>query len=61
MTVTKYEKKFTSLSYFVDTINLSNYQKARMFEIKLYPRYKNLVSSHRLPTLRAVVESSRVF
>lgn len=40
MTITEYEKKFTSLSYFIDSINLFDYVKARMFENKVHLRSK---------------------
>lgn len=45
MIVAEYEKKFKSLSYFVDDMHLLDYAKASMFENKFHPRYENFVSS----------------
>lgn len=42
--MTQLEKKLMSLAYFAGGIHLSDYAKARMFEEKLYPRYRNVTS-----------------
>lgn len=60
MTVSKYDKKFISLSYFADYMNPSSDIKARMFENKLHPWYNNFVSLQCLPTFKVVVDYARV-
>jgi len=48
------------MSRFVIHMNLSDFALARLFENKLYPRYKRMVVTNCFPTFREVVDSARV-
>ena len=60
MTVSEFEQKFLEMSRFASHMQLSDFALARLFENKLHPRYKEMVSLSCFSTLREVVDSARV-
>ncbi|KAL2455868.1 CCHC-type domain-containing protein [Abeliophyllum distichum] len=59
MEITEYERKFEELSRYATYLVSIELMKARCFERGLRPEVRQIVSSHTLPTFRAVVKMAQ--